>query len=104
MLVNERQTRHILKLTPRAVTINLAPADVKAFTLHLGAFQKPLEAPALAEDTIDPTRIATELGWRPSVTLEEGLEKTVEWYLDNEDWWRALQDRAGVGARLGVKA
>ena len=53
---------------------------------------------------IDPTRMRDELGWRPSVTLEEGLEKTVQWYLDNEDWWRALQDRAGVGARLGVKA
>ncbi|WP_300019942.1 dTDP-glucose 4,6-dehydratase [uncultured Roseobacter sp.] len=52
---------------------------------------------------IDPTRIATELGWRPSVTLEEGLEKTVQWYLDNEDWWRSLQDRQGVGTRLGVK-
>ena len=51
---------------------------------------------------IDPTRIATELGWRPSVTLEEGLEKTVDWYLDNEDWWRALQNRDGVGQRLGA--
>ncbi len=50
---------------------------------------------------IDPTRIATELGWRPSVTLEQGLEKTVQWYLDNEDWWRALQSRSGVGERLG---
>lgn len=50
---------------------------------------------------IDPTRIATELGWRPSVTLEQGLEKTVQWYLDNEDWWRALQARSGVGERLG---
>lgn len=50
---------------------------------------------------IDPTRIATELGWRPSVTLEQGLELTVQWYLDNEDWWRALQSRDGVGARLG---
>jgi dTDP-glucose 4,6-dehydratase len=53
---------------------------------------------------IDPTRMREELGWRPSVTLQEGLEKTVQWYLDNEDWWRALQDRAGVGERLGVKA
>ncbi|MEL6584479.1 MAG: dTDP-glucose 4,6-dehydratase [Pseudomonadota bacterium] len=53
---------------------------------------------------IDPTRIRTELGWRPSVTLDEGLEKTVQWYLDNETWWRALQERAGVGERLGVKA
>ncbi|MAC81925.1 MAG: dTDP-glucose 4,6-dehydratase [Rhodobacteraceae bacterium] len=54
-----------------------------------------------ARYAIDPTRIRAELGWRPSVTVEEGLEKTVQWYLDNEDWWRALQDRAGVGQRLG---
>ncbi len=50
---------------------------------------------------IDPTRIRTELGWRPSVTVEEGLERTVVWYLENENWWRALQDRHGVGERLG---
>ena len=50
---------------------------------------------------IDPTRIRDELGWRPSVTLEQGLERTVQWYLDNEAWWRALQGRAGVGQRLG---
>ena len=53
---------------------------------------------------IDPTRIRTELGWRPSVTVEEGLERTVQWYLDNESWWRPLQERQGVGQRLGVKA
>ena len=53
---------------------------------------------------IDPGRIRAELGWRPSVTLEQGLEKTVQWYLDNEDWWRALQDRHGVGERLGKTA
>jgi dTDP-glucose 4,6-dehydratase len=50
---------------------------------------------------IDPTRIRTELGWRPAVTLTQGLEKTVHWYLDNEDWWQALQNRSGVGNRLG---
>ncbi|XDA98264.1 dTDP-glucose 4,6-dehydratase [Sulfitobacter sp. LCG007] len=53
---------------------------------------------------IDPTRIREELGWRPSLTLAEGLERTVQWFLDNEDWWRALQDRHGVGQRLGVSA
>lgn len=53
---------------------------------------------------IDPTRIRTELGWRPSVTLDQGLRKTVEWFLANEDWWRALQDREGVGSRLGTNA
>ncbi|MEP2529993.1 dTDP-glucose 4,6-dehydratase [Shimia sp.] len=51
---------------------------------------------------IDPSRMRDELGWRPSVTLEEGLEKTVRWYLANESWWRALQGREGVGKRLGT--
>ncbi len=53
---------------------------------------------------IDPKRMRGELGWRPSVTLEEGLRRTVRWYLDNRDWWQALQGRDGVGQRLGVKA
>ena len=57
-----------------------------------------------ARYAIDPSRIRAELGWSPSVTVEEGLEKTVEWYLANEPWWRALQERAGVGQRLGTKA
>ena len=51
---------------------------------------------------IDPTRMREELGWRPSVTLQEGLRKTVQWYLINEAWWRALQQREGVGTRLGT--
>ncbi|UJH91279.1 dTDP-glucose 4,6-dehydratase [Antarcticibacterium sp. 1MA-6-2] len=37
---------------------------------------------------IDATRINKELGWKPSVTFEEGLEKTVDWYLSNEEWLR----------------
>lgn len=53
---------------------------------------------------IDPARIRAELGWRPSVTLEQGLRKTVRWYLDNAAWWQPLQVRAGVGVRLGAKA
>ena len=55
-----------------------------------------------ARYAIDPSRIREELGWRPSVTVEEGLEKTVQWYLDNEDWWRPLLNRQGVGQRLGT--
>ena len=51
---------------------------------------------------IDPSRIRDELGWRPSVTWEEGLAKTVDWYLANEDWWRPLLDvameRRGTGS------
>jgi dTDP-glucose 4,6-dehydratase len=51
---------------------------------------------------IDATRIRDELGWRPTVNLQEGLESTVRWYLDNGAWWQALQAREGVGRRLGA--
>ncbi len=50
---------------------------------------------------IDPARIRSELGWRPSMTLDDGLRHTVRWYLDNEAWWRPLLSRQGVGQRLG---
>jgi dTDP-glucose 4,6-dehydratase len=53
---------------------------------------------------IDSARIRTELGWRPSVRIEEGLARTVQWYLENEAWWSALQTREGVGERLGTGA
>ncbi|MGK7913655.1 MAG: dTDP-glucose 4,6-dehydratase [Synechococcus sp.] len=43
---------------------------------------------------IDATKIETKLGWQPSVTLEQGLEKTVRWYLDNRDWWEACLNRS----------
>ncbi|MDB9519893.1 dTDP-glucose 4,6-dehydratase [Roseofilum reptotaenium CS-1145] len=39
---------------------------------------------------IDATKIKTELGWQPSVTVEEGLRQTLKWYLDNQEWWQPL--------------
>ena len=51
---------------------------------------------------IDARRIRDELGWRPSVTVEDGLARTVDWYLDNAAWWQALRARDGVGQRLGT--
>ena len=50
---------------------------------------------------INPARMRDELGWRPSVTVEQGLDRTVDWYLANEDWWRPLLEREGVCKRLG---
>lgn len=41
---------------------------------------------------IDPTRISSELGFEPMHTLESGLAATVDWYLANEPWWRAVMD------------
>jgi dTDP-glucose 4,6-dehydratase len=39
---------------------------------------------------IDATKIRTELGWQPQETVEGGLRKTIQWYLDHRDWWQPL--------------
>lgn len=39
---------------------------------------------------IDATKIKTELGWTPQETVENGLRKTIQWYLENQDWWQPL--------------
>lgn len=51
---------------------------------------------------IDPTKLETELGWRPLESFETGLEKTVRWYLDNEAWWAPLRAQGHGRARLGL--
>ncbi|MGB0853825.1 MAG: dTDP-glucose 4,6-dehydratase [Pikeienuella sp.] len=51
---------------------------------------------------IDASKIKSELGWAPSVTLDEGLARTVDWYLSHENWWRAIQQRGYQQARLGL--
>jgi dTDP-glucose 4,6-dehydratase len=50
---------------------------------------------------IDPTRISTELEWRPRETFESGLRKTVEWYLANRSWWQPIRNEVYRGERLG---
>ena len=39
---------------------------------------------------IDPTKIHNELGWLPETTFAEGIEKTINWYLNNREWWEAI--------------
>lgn len=45
---------------------------------------------------IDPTKIMTELHWKPQETFDTGLKKTVQWYLDNKWWWQPLKERAKI--------
>ncbi|MEM1277625.1 MAG: dTDP-glucose 4,6-dehydratase [Pseudomonadota bacterium] len=51
---------------------------------------------------IDASKIREELGWEPSVSLEEGLIRTVDWFLENQGWWQEIQQRLGFGQRLGL--
>ncbi|MDR5865951.1 dTDP-glucose 4,6-dehydratase [Halomonas koreensis] len=51
---------------------------------------------------INADKIERELGWRPRETFESGIRKTVQWYLDNADWCRRVQDGSYQRERLGV--
>ena len=51
---------------------------------------------------IDPSQIEKRLGWKAKISINHGLESTVDWYLENEAWWQTLLHRDGVGARLGL--
>lgn len=53
---------------------------------------------------VDTAKAGRDLGWRPSITFEEGLRRTVQWYLDHESWWQAARSRGNGGERLGVAA
>lgn len=50
---------------------------------------------------IDPSKIERELDWRAEESFESGLAKTVDWYLQREDWWRPLREQRYAGERLG---
>ncbi len=97
---NERTNLEMVE-TLCAILDRLSPRDRGSYTeLITFVTDRPGHD---ARYAIDPARIRDELGWRPSVTVEGGLEKTVHWYLDNEDWWRPLLSRSGFGQRLGAK-
>jgi dTDP-glucose 4,6-dehydratase len=51
---------------------------------------------------IDPSKIEQELGWRAQESFECGLAKTVDWFLENDWWWRPLREQRYAGGRLGV--
>ena len=39
---------------------------------------------------IDPTKLETELGWKPQYTFDTGIQQTIQWYLDNKEWWQNI--------------
>ena len=50
---------------------------------------------------IDPSKLMDELGWKPEETFETGIRRTVQWYLDNEWWWKPIHEKRYSGQRLG---
>ena len=52
---------------------------------------------------IDPGKIERELGWTAQESFDSGIERTILWYLDNEQWWRPLVEQKGAIQRVGLK-
>ena len=50
---------------------------------------------------IDPAKLMTELGWKPRENFDTGIRRTVQWYLDNEWWWKPIHEKRYSGQRLG---
>jgi len=48
---------------------------------------------------IDPAKSERELGWRPTVNLEQGMQDTIDWYVSNRTWWERVRTGAYLGAR-----
>jgi dTDP-glucose 4,6-dehydratase len=51
---------------------------------------------------IDAGKIERELGWKPRETFQSGIRKTIIWYLENREWWKAIQNKSYQQQRLGV--
>ncbi|CAI3939840.1 6-dehydratase (RfbB) (PDB:1G1A) [Commensalibacter communis] len=52
---------------------------------------------------IDPSHAEKSLGWKAKHNFETGIRKTVQWYLDNQEWWQSIRDKRYSGQRLGMK-
>ncbi len=53
---------------------------------------------------IDASKIGRELGWQPAISFEDGISRTVEWYLARKDWWEPILQRRYATERLGLQA
>lgn len=80
---NEWQNIELIKLMCSILDKKLGRAEGESVKLITYVKDRPGHDRRYA---IDATKLNKELGWKPSVTFEEGLEKTVEWYLTNEEW------------------
>ena len=98
---NEKQNIDVVK-TICTILDNINPRmDGQSYTQQI-TFVKDRPGHDLRY-AIDASKINNELGWQPQETFESGIQKTVEWYLNNLEWCRHVQDGSYQRERLGVK-
>ncbi len=84
---NERKNIDIIKLLLKRIAgyLNLNEDEL----MNLISFVKDREGHD-RRYAIDPSKIERELGWKPGISFEEGITKTIEWYLSNKQWWQKI--------------
>ena len=97
---NEKQTIEVVK-TVCTILDRLRPrADGQSYATQITyVADRPGHDKRYA---IDASRIKNELGWEPAETFETGIEKTVAWYLDNQNWWEAIVAEHKADQRRGL--
>lgn len=98
---NEKQNIDVVK-TICTILDNIKPRkDGQSYTQQI-TFVKDRPGHDLRY-AIDASKINNELGWQPQETFESGIQKTVEWYLDNLEWCQHVQDNSYQRKRMSVK-
>lgn len=94
---NEKQNIEVVQAICKILD-NLMPKETKYSEQITHVTDRPGHDRRYA---IDSTKMQKKLGWRPVETFETGLKKTVQWYLDNQQWCKNVQDGSYQGERLG---
>ena len=95
---NERTNLEVVK-TVCAILDELRPAAKPYADLITYVTDRPGHDLRYA---IDPAKLMTELGWKPRENFDTGIKKTVQWYLENEWWWKPIHEKKYSGERLGT--
>ena len=99
---NEKQNIEVVKTVCAILDRLRARADGRSYAEQITSVaDRPGHDKRYA---IDASRINDELGWRPQETFESGIEKTVAWYLSNEEWWRPIVAEHQAAQRRGLAA
>ncbi|CAH0534713.1 dTDP-glucose 4,6-dehydratase 2 [Vibrio stylophorae] len=98
---NEKANVEVVK-TICALLEELAPNKPKGIVRYQDLITYVKDRPGHdVRYAIDASKIECELGWKPEETFESGIRKTVQWYLDNKDWWSRVLDGSYSRERLG---
>ena len=99
---NEKKNIQVVEIICELLE-ELAPQKPSGVSLYRDLIEFVTDRPG--HDTryaIDASKMQSELGWIPEESFETGIRKTVEWYLNNESWWRRVLDGSYQGERLGL--